>query len=388
MAQVAPFSIEVPERTIDAIRERVACFDWAGLPDAGAWSAGIGLAELRRIADYWVGHYNWRAAEHELNRFPQFVADLGSQRLHFVHMRGSARRPLILTHGWPGSFFEFMHLVEPLAHPERFGGRPEDGFDVIVPSMPGFGFSGRPPGIIGPRATAGLFRKLMTEVLSYPRFLAQGGDWGASVSAWMAHDDPQSCAGLHLNMVLVQARDAKPQTEEECAHWTRRQQSGLEENGYASLQGTRPQTLSVAMHDSPLGVAAWIIEKFAAWSDLPRTDGIPDLRARYTYDQLLTNVMIYLVTGSFATASWMYRGRILERSSSFGSGERVRVPTAIAVYPDPAFEMAPRSQVSKSYDVRRWTVMPRGGHFAALETPEPFVDDLRQFATTLDFGVS
>lgn len=350
-----------------------------------SWSAGIGLADLRRIARHWIGHYDWGAEQRRLNRFPQFTVEIEGQLLHYLHVRGSARRSLILSHGWPGSFAEFPDVIERLAFPHRFGGRAEDGFDIVVPSLPGYGFSGRPPTVIGPRGTAGLFHKLMVEVLGYPRHLAQGGDWGAAVSAWMAHDFPPACAGLHLNMVLVQARDAQPETDAERAHAARRQASGQEEGDYSHLQCTRPQTLAIAMSDSPLGVAAWIIEKFAAWSDLPRTGGVLDLSARYTDDQLISHVMIYLVSNSFATSTWMYRGRVQERSSSFAAGGRVIVPTAVAAFPDPLFEPLPRSHVEISYEVKRWTMMLRGGHFAALEEPGLLIADLQEFARSIGY---
>ena len=380
MPRPTDFRIEIPDARITAIRERVARFDWDSLADAGAWDSGIGLTELRRLADYWIGDYDWRIAERGLNRFPQFVVEIDGQIIHYLHVRGSARRPLLLSHGWPGSFFEFLHVIEPLAFPERFGGRPEDGFDVVVPSLPGYGFSGRPSHPIGPRRTAELFHRLMTEVMGYRRYFAQGGDWGAAISAWIAHDYPQACAALHLNMVLVQARDAKPETIEERAHAERRADKGRQESAYGQLQGTKPQTLAVGMSDSPLGIAAWIIEKFAIWSDLPWRDGRPLLAERYSNEQLLTNVMIYLVGNSFPTSLWMYKGRIVERSSSFAAGDRITVPTAVAAFPDPTFEPPPRSQVEKTYNVKRWTAMPRGGHFAALEEPALFVDDLRVFA--------
>ena len=380
-----PFVIDVATRRLDEIRARVEAFDWDAVPDAGGWNSGVGLADLRRLVDHWLQRYDWRTQEAQLNLLPQFLADVGDQKLHYVHVRGSgAGRPLLLLHGWPGSFLEFARLVDPLAHPERHGGRAEDGFDVVVPSLPGYAFSGRPARPIGPRATAGLMHTLMTDVLGYDRFLVQGGDWGAAIAAWMAHDHPQACLGLHLNMVLLQAGDVKPQTDEERAWADKRATMNQAEGGYSHLQGTKPQTLAVAMSDSPVGVAAWILEKFAAWSDLPRrADGSPDLWTSYDEDLLLTNIMLYVAPRSFPTSTWIYRGRVLEGSGTFPEGSRIAVPTGVAAFPDPVFAPPPRSLVQRTYDVARWTDMPRGGHFAALEQPDLLIDDLQAFAASL-----
>lgn len=366
------FTIDVPQDRLDAIRVRVEAFDWEAYPDAGGWSAGVGVADLRRLVEHWLHRYDWRAAEARLNALPQFIADVGGQRLHYVDVRGDgSRRPLLLLHGWPGSFVEFADLVEPLA---------ADGHDVIVPSLPGYAFSGRPERPMGPRATAGLFHRLMVDLFGAGRYLVQGGDWGAAIAAWMAHDHHDAVAAMHLNMVLVEAEDALPKTPSEIAWAARRAELAKEEAGYSHEQGTRPQTPGFAMADSPVGVAAWILEKFGAWSDVPRReDGSPDLWAAFDADLLLTNIMLYLVSGSFVTSTWMYRGRMLEGSGKFAPATRIRTPTGVAAFPDPVFPPAPRSQVDKTYDVTRWTEMPEGGHFAALEQPERWLADVRAF---------
>jgi pimeloyl-ACP methyl ester carboxylesterase len=367
-----PFTIAVPQERLDAIRAKVEAFDWAGVPDAGGWRSGVGLADLRHLVDHWLRRFDWRATEARLNRLPQFTATVSGQRLHFVHAQGDGSRPpLLLLHGWPGSFIEFEKLIGPLV---------ADGHDVVVPSLPGYAFSGAPAAPIGPRQTAELFHLLMLELFGPKRYLVQGGDWGAAIAAWMAKGHDDLCAAIHLNMVLIQAADAAPTSKEELAWAARRAELNTEEGGYSHLQGTRPQTLGVAMSDSPVGVAAWILEKFGAWSDVPR-DGNdrPDLWRTFGEDTILANVMLYLVARSFPTSTWIYRGRVLEGSSQFPAGARVTVPTGVAAFPDPVFPPPPQSQAAKTYDIRRWIGMPKGGHFAALEQPELLLADMRAF---------
>lgn len=381
MSQATPFTVAIPDAALNAIRDRVLAYDWDALPDAGHWWSGTGIAWLRDFTRYWLDEYDWRKSEAALNRWPQFRASVDGLDLHFIHERGSqpAPRPLIISHGWPGSVAEFLDVIEPLAHPERFGGDPADGFDVIAPSLPGYGFSGRPSGPIGPRETARLFNGLMTDVLGYDRYLAQGGDWGSAISGWLGADHAPACAAVHLNIAFVRAQGVEAQTEDERAFDQHMKFSMMLEGAYFQLQATKPQTLAFAMMDSPVGVAAWILEKFAAWSDLPRdANNTPDLLARYTRDQLLTNIMIYLVTKSFATSTWMYRGMALQSSREFPAP--VSVPVGVAAFADPCFPPPPRSLVERSYNVVHWTPMASGGHFAAMEEPGLLVDDIRAFA--------
>jgi pimeloyl-ACP methyl ester carboxylesterase len=386
MTAPTPFTIAIDDAVLADITERVRRYPWGELPDAGGWSCGTSLAYLHSLAQYWLGGYDWRAEEAKLNLLPQFHATIAGLPLHFIHVKGSGPKPqpLLLSHGWPGSFFEFAELVEPLAHPERFGGRIEDAFDVVVPSLPGYGFSGRPGQPIGPRSTAQLFNALMTEVLGYDSYLAQGGDWGALVAGWLGYRHAASCRAIHLNMVGLRSPEMAPQTEEEKAWDAKHQALFRQEGGYLQLQATKPQSLAFAMMDSPVGIAAWIIEKFAAWSHVPRDPyGAPALGVRYTDDQLLTNIMIYLVTKSFATSTWMYRGYFAEQPTHMAPGTRITVPTGIAAFPDPIYGPPPRSLVERGYNVTHWTDMPRGGHFAAMEEPGLFVEDLRAFARTV-----
>ena len=366
------FTIAVPDDRLAAIRAKVEAFDWEMVPDAGGWRSGVGLADLKRLVDHWLHRYDWRAQERRLNNLPQFTADVLGERLHFIHARGDGSRPpLLLLHGWPGSFLEFEALIAPLV---------ADGHDVVVPSLPGYAFSGRPASPIGPKQTAELMHRLMVDLFGAARYLVQGGDWGSAIGAWMAHDHPDAVAALHLNMVLVQAEDALPTKPAELAWAARRAELAKEETGYSQEQGSRPQTLGVAMSDSPVGVAAWILEKFGAWADVPRDEhGTPDLWQAFDEDLLLTNIMLYLVEGSFVTSTWIYRGRVLEGSGKFPIGARIKVPTAVAAFPDPVFAPPPRSQAKKTYDIAQWTKMAAGGHFGALEQPELLLADMRRF---------
>jgi pimeloyl-ACP methyl ester carboxylesterase len=367
-----PFTIAIPEARLAAIRGKVAAFDWDALPDAGGWRSGVGLADLRRLTDYWRDRYDWRGQERQLNRLPHFTAEVDGEQLHFVHARGDGSRPpLLLIHGWPGSFLEFEHLITPLV---------ADGHDVVVPSLPGFAFSGRPDAPIGPRRVAAVLQRLMTDLFGATPYLVQGGDWGHGIGAWIAHDYPAACLGLHLNMVELAAEDAVPTTEAELAWARQRAALRAPETGYSHQQGTRPQTLSVGLTDSPVGVAAWIIEKFGVWADLPTTeDGSPDVWRVFSEDLLLTNIMLYVATNAFATSTWIYQGEQMEGSYRFAPGARVDVPTGVAAFPDPVFPPPPRSHVEKTYRVVHWTDMPAGGHFAALEQPDRFLADLRAF---------
>ena len=291
---------------LERIRAKVAGYVWHEMPDDGGWAYGANLDYMKELRAYWLDEFDWRAQEEKLNRFAHFTAPVEGIDIHFIREPGSgpAPLPLIISHGWPGSVSEFAEIVEPLAHPERFGGSEADAFDVIAPSLPGFGFSGRPARPMGPRAMAGLFAELMTGVLGYDGYLAQGGDWGGAISSWLGYEHAPACRAIHINIMTM--RDAGgPQGVEEEAWATRFVKEQVLENGYRTQQATRPQTLSYAMMDSPVGVAAWIVEKFHFWSDL---DG-DDIESVYTKDELLTNIMIYLVTGTFNTASWIYYGR-------------------------------------------------------------------------------
>jgi len=380
MTACQPFSIDIPEATLQAVRARVAAYPWHEMPDDGGWQFGTNLDYMKQLAAYWVDGFDWREQEAALNRFPQFTANVDGIDLHFIHEIGSgpAPTPLLISHGWPGSVAEFRHVIEPLAHPERFGGRAEEAFTVVAPSLPGFGFSGRPPRPYGPRRMAALFDALMTGALGYERYVAQGGDWGGAISSWLGFEH-DACRAIHINILTMRHPDG-PRGAEELAWEERFQREQEMENGYRTQQATKPQTLSYAMMDSPVGVAAWIVEKFNSWSD---TDG-DDVESAHSKDELLANIMIYVVTRTFNTASWIYYGRREEGGRILSpEGRRVEVPTACALFPKELLAWPPRSYVERIYNVQHWTEMPRGGHFAAMEEPQLLIDDLQSFARKL-----
>jgi microsomal epoxide hydrolase len=376
-----PFKISVPDDVLADIRRRVANFPWHEMPDDGGWNYGANLDYMKELCAYWLDGFDWRKQEEAFNRFSHYIAPVDGIDMHFIHEKGSGASPmpLLISHGWPGGVVEFLDIIEPLAHPERFGGREEDAFDVIAPSLPGFGYSGRPPRPYGPRRMAGVLNSLMTDVLGYDGYLAQGGDWGGAVSSWLGFDHAPACQAIHINILTMRHGDG-PQTDDERAWEEKFARDQIMEEGYRTQQATRPQTLSYAMMDSPIGIAAWLVEKFNSWSD---TEG-DDIESVYSKDELLTNIMVYVTTRTFNTASWIYYGRREEGGRILSDdNRRVEVPTACALFPAEMLAWPPRSYVERLYNVQQWTEMPRGGHFAALEQPELLIEDIRRFGRAL-----
>jgi len=378
---IKPFKLNIPDKTLQEIYTKVKNYPWHEMPDDGGWKYGSNLEYMKEISSYWVKDFDWRKHEAEINKFSNFKSVVDDIEIHFIHEKGSGSNPtpLLLMHGWPGSVVEFLHIIEKLTHPEKFGGNIEDAFDVIVPSLPGFGFSDRPSKPIGPRKMAAIFNKLMIENLEYKNYLAQGGDWGATIANWIGYDHSNFCKAIHINCLTMRDPDGPQSKQEE--EWQKRfDKDQIMQDGYRTQQATKPQTLSYGMMDSPVGIAAWIIEKMYSWSDLK--DG--DIESAYSKDTLLANIMVYIVSKTFNTASWIYYGRREEGGRFFPNDfKKIEIPTAAAIFPAEMSEWPPKSYVDRLFNITQWTEMPRGGHFAALEEPELFVNDLVKFSRTV-----
>jgi microsomal epoxide hydrolase len=364
-SKARPFRIQIPKATLDRILRRVRDTQFPPRLDATDGRYGTDWNYMRALVDYWSKQYDWRKAEARLNRYPQFIAKVGDFDVHFYHVRGRSSNPLplILTHGWPGSVFEFQEVIEPLTQ----------DFDVVIPSLPGFGFSSKPQGKpVGAVTTARLWHELMTQVLGYTRYGAQGGDWGNTVSTQLARQYPQSIVGLHLNAGQGTLAPAGQRSEEEEAWNTAATAYRAAELDYFNIQQRKTQTVSFALSDNPVGTAAWMVEKLKSWSD-----SSDDLDKTFTKDQVLTNVMLYLVSGSEATGVWFYRGATEDGPAATG---RVTVPTGFAAFPKEMTVLAPpRSALERGFNLVHYTKMPRGGHFAAWEQPALFAADVREF---------
>jgi len=375
---VEPFRIAVPDAVLADLRERLARTRFPDEIRDSGWTYGTDLAYLKELVAYWRDRYDWRKAEAALNAFPQFKTRVGGLGIHFIHVRGRGPKPLplVITHGWPGSVAEFAQVIGPLTDPAAHGGDAADAFDVVAPSMPGYGFSDHAdaPGMDAERIAA-LWDELMTG-LGYARYGAQGGDWGSMVSTYVGANHASHVAGIHLNMVIAfppdPANPVEGLTQDEVVDLMGAQHFLKEETGYQRIQGTKPQTLGYALNDSPAGLAAWIVEKFRTWSDC---DG--DVERRFTKDQLLTDVMLYWATES-ATSSCRLYYEAVHADKFPPTNVRVDVPTGCAIFPKEILK-PPRKWVERSFNVQRWTRMPRGGHFAAMEEPQLLVDDVRAF---------
>ena len=371
------FEINFSNVEIQNVKTKVASFPWHEMPKDGGWSFGTNIDYMKKLADYWTKEYDWKSQEVRLNQFPNYKTKVDDLDIHFIIKKSSSPKaiPLILIHGWPGSIVEFLEIIDPLCEPEKYGNDNEVCFDIIAPSIPGFAFSGKPENPIGPRRIASIFNKLMTEKLGYKKYVAQGGDWGSAISTWLGFDHSKNCKGIHINMLPARHIDG-PKTEEEKS-WDRQfSKDYVSQSGYFAIQSTKPQTLSYAMMDSPVGVAAWIIEKFYHWSDLEQRS----LELTYQKDDLLTNIMIYILTKSFNTSSWIYYGRAKEGGRILSQdGRRVEVPTGCAVYPKEFLTWPPKSYVERLFNLVHWTEMNKGGHFAALEQPSSLIKDIQDF---------
>ena len=381
---VQPFTINVSDEVLDDLHERLRRTRWPGEVADSGWTYGTNLAYLKDLVEYWLKRYDWRAAEARLNQLPQFTAPVEGLRIHFVHAKGNGPRPLplLISHGWPGSFIEMLDVIGPLTDPGAHGGDPADAFDVVVPSLPGYGFSEQPttPGM-SPRRIGAIFASLMHDTLGYARYAVQGGDWGAVITGAMARDYPDQILGWHMNMLGVRpnmGEGSPPLTEEEKTFMAEAARWRDEEAGYQAIQGTRPQTLAYGLTDSPAGLAGWIVEKFRAWSDCGG-----EIEQSFTKDQLLTNIMIYWVTGCIGSSIRLYYESRHAPPSMLG--EKASVPTGYAAFPH-ELTRPPQSWVERATNLQRFSKMARGGHFAAMEEPELLVEDIRAFFRPLRGG--
>jgi pimeloyl-ACP methyl ester carboxylesterase len=374
---IVPFRINVPDAVMTDLKERLARTRFPDEIDGAGWEYGTNLAYLKELVAYWRTTFNWRQQERSLNQLPQFKTTIDGVEIHFVHQR--SRRPdampLVFIHGWPGSFFEVTKIIGPLTDPAAQGGRPEDAFHVVAISLPGYGFSGKPrqPGYSA-RRMATVVAQLMAR-LGYTRYAAQGGDWGGIIIRQLGLVDPAHLIGLHSNLCIAGAPAGVANPNEGVPPDELRRIDGARariasETGYQQIQGTKPQSLGYGLNDSPAALAAWIVEKFRAWSD---SDG--NVEKRFTKDELLTNVTIYWVTGTGASSVRLY----YENRKDPGLQGRIEVPFACAQFPKEPFGTAPRRWIEAQYNVMRYTTMPRGGHFAAMEEPELLVQDIREF---------
>jgi len=379
---VAKYLINVPQQTLDDLNARLRQTRWAD-EIADGWTLGTEHRELRALVDYWTSGFDWRRQEDAINRFAQFRTTVNGTGVHFIHERGVGDRPLpiVLTHGYPDSILRFAKIIPMLTHPEAHGGDPADAFDVVAPSLPGFGFSDKPkkPGAIF--HVGDLWHTLMTEVLGYKRFAAHGGDWGSTVTEQLARSHARSLVGIHLTDVpfwhLFQKPSDVSHDEQRYLDTTTKWQQT--DGAYALIQGTRPYTLARGLNDSPAGLASWIVDKFHAWSDCHG-----DVEQSFTKDELLTNVTLYWVTETIGSsflpyADFMNAGALTWTIEAFKQWTgSTSVPAAFAMFPKD-ISNPPQEWATRFFNVQRWTEMPRGGHFAALEEPELLVDDIRRF---------
>lgn len=376
MSDIRPFRIAVHDDQLDDLLRRLANTRWPEAECVDDWSQGIPLAYTRELAAYWADGYDWRAREAELNRFPQFVTAIDDLDIHFIHQRSPHEDafPLVITHGWPGSIVEFQKIIAPLTDPTAHGGRAEDAFHVVCPSLPGYGFSGKPTTTgWGVERIATAWDTLMGR-LGYERYGAQGGDWGAAVTTQIGRNVGRCCA-IHTNMPIGQPTTESMQnpTEADQSAFAAMKHYRKWEAGYSKQQSTRPQTLGYGLVDSPVAQLAWIVEKFWSWSDC---DGHPE--NVFSRDELLDNVMLYWLTGTGASSARLY----WESFGAFGKREPVSLPTGVADFPKEILR-SPRPWCESHYNITRWTTMPRGGHFAAFEQPELLIEDIRAFFATV-----
>ena len=377
MSEIRKFQLEVTDAALDDLKKRLSMTRWPNKETPEDWSQGIPLGYMKELCDYWQHEYDWRAREERLNRFPQFITEIDGVDIHFIHLPSAQEnaRPLIITHGWPGSVVEFHKVIEPLADPTAHGGNTEDAFHVVVPSLPGYGFSGKPEVTgWGIEKIADVWGALMAR-LGYDHYFAQGGDWGAMVTTHIGLQDKEHCDAIHLNMPVVMP---DPTT---MAELTASEQASLMsmkfyqewDSGYSKQQSTRPQTVGYGLVDSPSGQAAWIIEKFYQWTDC---NGHPE--NAISRDELLDNVMMYWLSKSAASSARLYW-----ESFKNPPQDEVDIPTGCSIFPKEIVRPSERWIQKRFTNLKYYNELEKGGHFAAFEQPEIFLQEIRTYFRSL-----
>jgi pimeloyl-ACP methyl ester carboxylesterase len=383
LVATVPFQIHVADAVLDDLRLRLRGTRFARVTKEGGWDHGTDPHWLRKLVDYWSDGYDWRHHEAWLNDLPQFTAKVGEARMHFVHQRGQGTRttPLLLLHGWPDSFYRYHRVLPMFTDPARRGAGGDDAYDVVVPSLPGFAFTGRVPRAPEhqpSRHSAHLLWRLMTEVLGYQRFAVAGGDGGSVLAQILAIDHPENVIGVHLTDLGWHAANIDPASasKAEQKYLEASKKRFLADGAYAMVQTTRPRSLAAGLNDSPAGLASWIVDRLHSWADARG-----ELETAISRDDLLTNIMLYWITGTIGSSMFQYHAEA--RSPSLTPADRVTVPVGVALFPKDIGGIPPRSLAERTLNVQRWTEMPRGGHFAALEQPDLFAEDVTEFFRSL-----
>ena len=374
---IRDYKINVSNEQISNIISKIKDYPWSSVENMEGWTHGTNKEYLKELCEYWTSDFDWKKHENLINSFSNFKTNVDGIDIHFIEEKGSGKnpKPLLLMHGWPGSIVEFLEIIRPLAHPEEFGGNEEDAFTVIAPSLPGFGFSGSSKKPIGPRKIAEILNKLMTDNLDHKQYVAQGGDWGATIANWLGYDHHINCKAIHINCLTMRHPDG-PQTDEEKKWQNKFDKDQIIQDGYRTQQATKPQTLSYSMIDSPVGIAAWITEKMHGWSDLKDNN----IESVYSKDVLLANIMVYVLTNTFNTASWIYFGRREEGGRYFPKNfKKINIPTGISMFPKEMSEWPPSTYIERIFNVQHLSKMNSGGHFPALENPKILVKDINLF---------
>ena len=377
---IQPFSANVPQEVLDDLKSRLQHVRWPDEVAGSGWTYGSNLSYMKELSNYWLNNFDWRRIENEINQYPNFKAEIDGHQIHFLHIKGKGKTsvPLIITHGWPGSYVEMLKLIPLLTND------PEFSFDLVIPSIPGFGYSEKIAREgVDSAYVAGLWHQLM-HGLGYEKYAAQGGDIGSGVSSWMALQHPERMIGIHLNYIPGSYKPYIPEGEtlsDEIKDFQKLAGVWMAKEGaYAQIHATKPITVAYGLNDSPIGLAAWIIEKFNSWSD-----NRGNIENVFSKDELLANITLYWITETISSSVRMYNANS-KRSFALAKDEFVRVPLAVAKFPK-ELPTPPRSYITKGFNLQQWTEMPAGGHFAAMEQPELLAKDITKFFRSLSVPV-